>query len=168
MNTGQMMIGIGAISLVVLTILNFNRTSLTTQDSLIYNKHFILATSIAQSMLDEISSKAYDEEIVKGTTISSESNFSTSLKAEVYENYPNYDDIDDYNNFEKQDTIPGLGIFDVLVKVSYLNDNFTVTALKSYNKLVTIRVTSPVFVNYYTEQKDTVSISTVMSYWKLL
>lgn len=168
MNTGQMMIGIGAIALVVLTLLNFNRSSLTSQDALIYNKHFILSTSIAQSMIDEISSKAFDEEVVAGTQIISANNFSTLLSPEASESYPNFNDIDDYNNFSKQENVPGIGVFYVFVNVSYLNDSFVPTGSKTYNKEIKVRVTNPAFNNFYTNENDTLEISTFVSYWKLL
>jgi hypothetical protein len=163
-----MMIGIAALALVTFTVLNFNRGSISTQDALIYNKEFILATTIAQSLLDEISSKDYDEEIVNGSSIITASDFSDLLKAETGEVYPFYDDIDDYNNFTRSDTIPQMGVFNVSVSLNWMTDGLVKTASKTYNKNVTIRVTSTALTNFFTDKQDTVVITSLFSQWTLL
>lgn len=168
MNTGQMMIGIVAMALVTIVTLNLNRGSITTQDSLIYNKSFILATTVAQSILDEIQSKEFDEEVVKGTKIYSADDFSELLKKDAGENYPNFDDVDDYNGFTKIDTIAQMGIFKISVAVNYLTDDLANTNSPTYNKNVTINITSPSLINFYTEKEDTVVISSLFSQWTLL
>ena len=167
MNTGQMMIGILAITLVTMTVLNFNKGSLNTQDALIYNKEFILATTIAQSMLEEISGKAYDEKAI-GNPIYSANDFSNDLKADGGESYPNYDDIDDYNGFTKTDSIPQMGVFDIIVEVNYFTDALAATSAKTFNKNVTIKVASDALINFYTEERDTLVLSSLFSKWEML
>ena len=168
MNTGQMMLGICALGIIAMTTLNFNKGTMNTQDALIYNKEFILATTIGQSLLDEISSKAYDEEIVNGNSIYSANDFSTNLKSDASEVYPNYDDIDDYNSFTKTDSIPEMGVFDLKVEVDYYTDNLVKTTAKTYNKNVTIYVTSNTLVNFYTNKQDTLVLSSLFSQWEML
>lgn len=168
MNTGQMMIGILAMGLVTLTILNFNKDSINTQDLLIYNKEFIIATTVAQSILDEISGKEFDEEIVIGSTIVTANDFSSILRKEGSEVYPNFDDVDDYNNFSKTDTIPGMGIFDISIEVYYMTDAMVKTTSKTYNKNVTIKVTNSAFANFYTQKVDTLVLSSLFSQWKMM
>lgn len=168
MNTGQMMLGIVAMALVTIVTLNLNRGSMSTQDSLIYNKSFILATTVAQSVIDEIQSKKFDEEIVKGTKIYSANDFSSKLGKESGEAYPNFDDIDDYNGFKRSDTIPQMGVFNISVNIKYLTDDLVQTNSQTYNKNVTIQIESPSFINFYTNAKDTVVISTLLSHWTLL
>ena len=168
MNTGQMMLGIFALGIVTMTSLNFNKGTMNTQDALIYNKEFILATTIAQSVLDEISGKAYDEEIVNGNSIYSANDFSTQLKAESGEVYPNYDDLDDFNNFSQTDTIPQMGVFDIKVEVDYYTDALVKTSSKTYNKNVTIYVTSNTLVNFYTNEQDTLVLSSIFSQWEMI
>ncbi|MBK8944850.1 MAG: hypothetical protein IPM32_06195 [Ignavibacteriae bacterium] len=168
MNTGQMMIGIVALGLVTFTLLNFNRGSISTQDSITYNKSFILATTVAQSVLDEINSKAYDEEIVNGTKIFSANDFSDVLKKETGETYPNFDDIDDYNNFSRSDSIPQMGVFNINVKVEYLTDDLQPTVSKTYNKNITVRISSPSLFNFFKDVQDTVEVKSLFSQWTLL
>ncbi|MCB0730148.1 MAG: hypothetical protein KDC88_03855 [Ignavibacteriae bacterium] len=168
MNTGQMMIGIAALGLVTFTVLNFNRGSINTQDALIYNKEFILATTIAQSVLDEVSGKAFDEEIVEGNDIFSASDFSNKLEADPGEVYPNFDDVDDFNNYTRTDSIPQMGVFDISVSVDWMSDGLVKTISKTYNKNVTIRVTSPALTNFFTEKQDTIVLTSLFSQWILL
>lgn len=168
MNTGQMMIGIFALGLVSFTILNFNKGSISTQDALIYNKEFIVATTIAQSMLDEINGKAYDEVIVNGTSILSSNNFSANLQADPSENYPNFDDIDDYNNFTRTDEIPEMGTFNIMVEVNYMTDDFVPTSVRTYNKNVIVKITSPTLVNFFTQEEDTLVLTSLYSQWTMI
>jgi len=168
MNTGQMLITLAALTLVMITTLNHNRTSMATEDNMIYSKEFILAASVAESMLDEISGKAYDEEIVKGKTIISASDFSSNLGKDGGETYPDFDDIDDYNNFSKTDSIPNMGIFTATVSVEYMSDDLIPSVSKTYNKNVTVRVTSPNLFNILTEKSDTMVVQSLYSQWKML
>lgn len=168
MNTGQMLITIAALSLVVIIILNFNKSSINTQENLNYNKDYILTTTAAQSLLDEISGKAFDEKIVNGTSITSALNFSTNLSSDPGEKYPNFDDIDDYNNFFKTDSIQNLGKFNFKIKINYVNDKLEKTFSNTYNKKVTIQATNESLKNPFTGKLDTIQLSTVLSQWKML
>lgn len=168
MNTGQMMIGIAAFALVTMTILNFNRGSINTQDALIYNKAFIVATTVAQSTLDEISKMEFDEEIAEGNPIVTANDFSTVLGVESSEVYPNFDDVDDFNNFTKIEIVPSIGNFNVSVEVTYMTDEFATTTTKTYNKNVTVKITSTSMTNVFTEEVDTLVVSSLLSQWKML
>jgi len=168
MNTGQTLITIAALALVVLTVLNFSKSSLNTQDNLIYNKEYILTTTAAQSLLEEISNKAFDEKIINGAIITNASNFTSALAPESGESYPNFDDIDDFNNFSKKDSIPDLGVFNFKVNINYVNDDLVYSASNTYHKAVNIKVTNKNLKNPFTGIVDTISISTVFSQWKML
>ncbi|MEE9430170.1 MAG: hypothetical protein V3V16_03960 [Melioribacteraceae bacterium] len=168
MNTGQMMLGVVALGLLTLVVLNSNKNTITTQDSMIYSKGFIVANTVALSLLDEIASKAYDEEIVNGTSIVNAIDFSSLLKPETGEVYPNFDDIDDYNNFTKTETVSQMGDFNILVKVEYLTDALVPTIVRTYNKNVTVKVTSPTMINQSTGEVDTLVITSILSQWRML
>ena len=90
------------------------------------------------------------------------------MKAESGEVYPNFDDVDDFNNYTRSDTIPKMGIFNISVSVSYMNDNFVETTSKTYNKNVTVQVTSPSLINFYTEIEDTMRLTSLFSHWTIL
>lgn len=168
MNTGQMMLGVVALGLLTLIVLNFNKSTITTQDSMIYSKGFIVANTIALSFMDEINSKAYDEEIVNGNSIVTAVDFSSLLKPETGEVYPNFDDIDDYNSFTKTETVSQMGDFNILVKVEYLTDALVPTTVRTYNKNVTIKVTSPTMINQSTGKADSLVITNILSQWAML
>ncbi len=168
MNTGQVMLGIAALGMLTFVILNSNKTSTSTLDAMTYNKGVIAANSLALSLFDEISSKAFDEKIVNGNTITSANDFSINLQAESGETYPNFDDIDDYNNFKETKIIPQIGKFNIYVKVTYIRDNLVKTSVQTYNKNVTIVVKGNSFENQTTGQKDSLVISGVLSQWRML
>lgn len=162
------MIGIFALAIVSFTVLNFNKGSISTQDSLTYNKEFIIATTVAQSMLEEINGKAFDEEIVNGNSILTANNFSVSLQPDPSENYPNFDDIDDYNGFIRHDSIPNMGIFNIKVEVNYMTDQFVPTSIRTYNKNVIIKVSSSTLINFFTQEEDTLVLASLFSQWTMI
>ncbi len=168
MNTGQIMLGIAALGMLTFVILNSNKTSLSTLDSITYNKGLIAANSLALSLFNEISSKAYDENTITGTTIVSANDFSPNLQAESGETYPNFDDVDDYNNYSRTEIIPQIGKFNIRVKVEYIRDNLVKTTARTYNKNVTIIIRGDSFNNQTTGQKDSLVISGILSQWKML
>ncbi|MCB0746331.1 MAG: hypothetical protein H6613_15370 [Ignavibacteriales bacterium] len=168
MNTGQMLITLAALTLVSITILNHNRSSITTKESITYSKEFIVATSIGQSLLDEISNKSFDENIINGNTILSAGNFSTLLKSETGEAYPDFDDVDDYNLYSRAEDIPQMGSFNLTVSVNYVTDTFQKTLSNTYNKNVTIKITNDALVNPYNSLPDTVVVSSIFSQWVML
>ncbi len=61
MNTGQMMITLGAVLLLSTIVLRVNGSQLSNQDSMQNNKFGILAISLATSVIEEASEKAFDE-----------------------------------------------------------------------------------------------------------
>ncbi len=167
MNTGQMMLSIAALGLLAFIFLNSNKTNLETIDSVGTSKGIITANSLALSLLDEISTKAYDEVTIAGPSIISANDFSSSLQPEG-ESYPNFDDVDDYNNFTKIENVREIGNFKLKVKVEYITDNLQKTSLKTYNKNVTVTVKGTALKNQTTGKEDSLVVSEVLSQWKML
>ena len=98
MNTGQSMLSIGAMMLLTFLILRFNSIQLTTAEAAYNAKFGIVATSLANSLIEEAKDKVFDEVVFDTTkTINSAADFSPVLKSESGEVYPNFDDFDDYN-----------------------------------------------------------------------
>lgn len=98
MNTGQIMLSLGAIVLLSFLILRVNSLNIDVQENNINFRLGVVATSFANTYLDLIKSKAFDE-VVTDTTISKIliSNLTYPLGPELGETLANYDDIDDYN-----------------------------------------------------------------------
>jgi len=178
LNTGQMMITLGAALLLSTIVLRVNGSQLITQDSMQNNKFGILAVSLATSVIEEASEKAFDE--------ASASNFVNSLSAltpsgsfgpepglnpdstwEILDSLETYDDFDDYHNYTNRDSTMPSAIFDVSCLVNYVDpsDPNFITSSKTWHKMITVSVSSP-FMKTGGYQ-DTVKMSKVFSYWKL-
>lgn len=174
MNTGQMLLTIGAIFLLSTVILTVNRGFLTTNTTMIDNRYGIMATSLATSMIERAMSKAFDE-----NTITTEINSLNSLtpvnnlgldSGESSTNINLFDDFDDFNCFSTTPHIDTLILdqndpnkkifFQTYCKVNYVDGNnpdVTVTS-PSWHKKISVRVTSSTMT-------DTIKMSTVYSYW---
>ncbi len=158
MNTGQMLITIGAIAIMSMIILNINRGFLTTGFTLAETKYEVLAVSLATSLLEEATGKAFDEN-TDTNSVSSLSELSTYLRPEN-ESFPNFDDIDDYNNLNITNNSLPSAEFNIQCKVVYVssgNPNST-SASRTWHKKISVTVSSP-------SMSDTVRLSTIFSYF---
>jgi hypothetical protein len=171
MNTGQTMLAMGAMMLLSFLVLRFNSIHLTSAQASYNSKFGIVATSLANSLIEEAKDKAYDAVALDTTkTITAASDFSTTLGKEGGEVYPEFDDFDDYNNLFYLDTLslknPQTGAptaFEIRSIVEYVSDaNPDVkSASKQYHKKMTVSVFSSAMM-------DTVKLTTIFSFWTLL
>jgi hypothetical protein len=171
MNTGQTMLAMGAMMLLSFLVLRFNTIHLTSAQASYNSKFGIVATSLANSLIEEAKDKAYDEVALDTTkVIASASDFSTTLGKDGGEAYPDFDDFDDYNNLYYPDTLslknPQTGKatkFEIRSTVVYVSDiNPDVKSVsKQYHKKMTVSVFSSAMM-------DTVKLTTIFSYWSLL
>jgi hypothetical protein len=171
MNTGQTMLSMGAMMLLSFLVLRFNSIHLTSAQASYNSKFGIVATSLANSLIEEAKDKAFDAVALDTTkTINSATDFSTTLGKEGGEVYPDFNDFDDYNNLYYLDTLslinPQTGAatgFEIRAKVVYVSDaNPDVTSgIKTYHKKMTVSVISSAMM-------DTVKLTTVFSFWTLL
>ncbi len=171
MNTGQTMLAMGAMMLLSFLVLRFNSIHLTSSQASYNSKFGIVATSLANSLIEEAKDKAFDVVALDTTkTIASASDFSTTLGKETGEVYPDFNDFDDYHNLYYLDTLslrnPQSGAatgFEIRSIVEYVADASpdVKSAIKTYHKKITVSVFSDAMI-------DTVKISTVFSFWTLL
>lgn len=171
MNTGQMMLSMGAMMLLSFLVLRFNSIQLTSAQASYNAKFGIVATSLATSMLEEAKDKVFDEVVLDtNKVISSASELSATLGAEGTEAYPNFDDFDDYNNLLHVDSLslknPQTGAptkFTITAKVEYVTETSpdVKSNIPTYHKKMTVTVTSSAMI-------DKVELSTIFSYWHLL
>jgi len=160
MNTGQMLLSLGALILLSTMVLRFNRTVLTSDEVMYSSKFNVLAASLCTSLIDEAKSKAFDEN-TDGAAISDVNKLSTTLGKDGGETYATFNDFDDFNNYIRTDStsIPG-EVFYLTCKVNYIETTTAIktTTSKQWNKLITVTVMSP-------SMKDPVQISSLYSYW---
>ncbi|MBM4171111.1 MAG: hypothetical protein FJ214_04490 [Ignavibacteria bacterium] len=162
MGTGQMMITIAAMMLLSTILLRINATFLSTSTALYETKYDVLAVSLGTSIIENATSKAFDEATVVNP-VSSVTDLSLILRAETGEVYPNFDDIDDFNNYTMttaNDTTFLSAVFDVGCQVNYVNQNNPqqISSSRTWHKRIDVRVTSP-------SMQDTIRLSSVVSYW---
>lgn len=161
MNTGQMLITIGAMFLLSMVVINTNKTFLSTGDVMYNTKFNVLATSIATSVIEEANSKSFDS--ITDTTYITDASFLTDpskLGPETGETVNTFNDFDDYNNYVKVDSTMPAAKFKVLCRVGYVQpsnpDNFV--NYKTFHKGIKVTVSSP-------SMSDTVRMSQIFSYW---
>ena len=103
--------------------LTFYGSSGSQTSTMIENETIITATGIGQSLIDEISVKAFDEKTIS-SPVSMTAGLTPvdSLGFDATEtNVNKYDDIDDYRYYKRIDYLPRLGMFSIFASVKYAN-----------------------------------------------
>ncbi len=167
MNGGQMMITIGALMLLSVVILKVNTGNLNTNEILVDNKVEILATSVANSVIEEAFTKNFDEYNVKNPAeLLSNLTLVNKLGKDKDEVYPYFDDMDDYNGLDIIKNIPDADDYEVKCAVCYINPgNPNIPShIRTWYKKITVKVTSEGMKNRNGIQ-DTIVMSSIRSYW---
>ena len=167
MNTGQSLLSLGALFLLSLTVLRVNNNILSTESVMQDSKFGVLATSLATSIIEKASNKAFDAN-TDGNPVSSLTQLTsvTGLGPASNEHPPDdCDDFDDFNGYHT--TISNLpsAIYDVSCEVCYVNPTNPngKSSIPTWHKKMTVKVTSKNMGN--DEQRDTIKLSTIYSYW---
>ncbi len=160
MNTGQMMLAICAMALLSVVVLRVNNNFLTTNGIMMESKFGVLATSLAQSVIEEANNKAFDEKSIGNPIINTGSFTPADSLGPDDEVYPNFDDFDDYNGYTKDVTNLPSANYHISCVVNYINSaNPDVISLtRQWSKKITVTVTS-------ISSPDSVKLSAVFSYW---
>jgi len=160
MNTGQSLFSIGALLLLSFIVLRVNNTILATDSTLQDSKLGVLAVSLATSLIEEASKKAFDDITVDDAIFDTDLLTSpNSLGPGAGETPDTYNDFDDYNGYTKQDTVNSID-YQLRCQVNYVKpDNIDgIIMQKTWHKKITVLVTSSLM-------NDTLSFSTIYSYW---
>ncbi len=160
MSGTQILMTILGLALFSFLALNVNTVILNSSSQTDASEYISTATTVGQSVLNMVSSKAFDQHTIGNPPYSA--NLFTpadSLGAEPGETPATYNDVDDYNNYTDADTTPRAGIFNILVHVNYVDDNNpqTVLATTSRTKRIQVEIKSPFM-------KDTLYMYTYKSY----
>jgi|ERR1035437_10241943 hypothetical protein len=166
MSAGQQLLVLGAIVLLSIFILRVYTTENGTTKNTITNAAIIKATGVAQTLLEQIQTEAFDSATV------SKSVSSTSALTPVgglgpdlllgETSFTKFNDVDDYNNYSEIDTIGSTDIFNVKVRVSYatkMNPDVS-SSVPTFSKRVDISV-----YNKYLNLIDTLKLSKIISYY---
>jgi len=161
MNTGQTLLVTVGLLLFTIFILTVYRTTSSRFAFAIANEAIISGTAIAQSMIDEISQKSFDEKTISKVVTDPDSLTPVnSLGPDAGEtDFTKFDDIDDYNEFVKNENLTRLGNFRTKVTVYYVKS--TNPDVKSMSPTFYKRVDVFVTNNFIT---DTIKLYRIISY----
>jgi len=159
MNTGQMLMALGALILLSAMVMRFNRAVLTSDDVMYNSKFNVLASSLATSLIEEAKGKAFDTKTVSAA-VNNVNQLSTALKAEGGEVYPDFDDFDDFNGYVKVDSTMPSAVFYVTSKVTYvsMSNPDVESSTPTWRKGITVTVMS-------SSMSNPVQMSSLYTYW---
>ncbi len=148
MNSNHMLLTLGALGILSLLVLNANRAVLN-NTRVVYTGQFTnSAIAIAQSYLQEITAKEFDENVIGQPVIRDSTRFKLTQGPDFDEHSVSaFDDIGDYNGYTATAKIPNdtASAFGVTCTVDYVNaSNFDeVMPMQTFYKKVTVVVTIP-------------------------
>jgi hypothetical protein len=165
MNTGQILLVIGAFVILSTLTLNVNATLVKTSTTGLEMEANLDALSIGQTMLDEILRKEFDEKTLGGERaflpwdvtplyqfgpdqseehITGNGGVDTSMTGD-FQSKLKFDDVDDYDNYTRNAWNPRFGWFTVTVKIDYVSELIPdyVTYWNSFYKRITVTVSQP-------------------------
>jgi hypothetical protein len=141
-----MLLTIAAVFLLSNLILNVHKANTGRLLANYTSESVIDASGLAQSIIDQIQTKAYDEKTTIAAVWNSDSLTSAkNLGPELGEyKHTEFDDIDDYNNFSTTVTLDRMGDFDINVKVFYVNtiNPDTKSSIPTYSKKIELLLTN--------------------------
>ncbi len=161
MNSSQFLLLAGGILFFTNLVLTFNRSSMSQALVVYENESFIYGESLSQGLLEEIQTRAFDENTVSSMVDSLEKlSPANSLGYESGEASINqFDDIDDFNNYVFTDSLSGQGNFVINVSVYYINTYLpdVKSNFPTFSKRVDISMDNPYL-------QGTVRVSKIFSY----
>ncbi|MCH7772180.1 MAG: hypothetical protein IIA49_14400 [Bacteroidetes bacterium] len=161
MNTGQMMLTIGALILLSTLMLRVNTNNLQTDTIRAEAQYGVIATSIITSIIEEAKSLAFDTKTDTNTvTTTSQLTPASNLGPGNGETYETFNDFDDFDGYTRVDSSMPSAVFEVYCEVYYIHPSNLKVKYNSrtWHKKIVIQVSSPFM-------KDTITQSSIYSYW---
>lgn len=186
----NMLLTIGALVIFGIFLGAANKLMIGNNQIASQNEYYITAISLAQSVIDEAKTKAFDEKTVSGSvsnrtsltavasigkdgaseavpfpdTLSSSSPYSSTNKG--YWSAIKFDDVDDYNGYYRLVNTPRAEGYQIRVTVNYANENSpdNSSLTQTYCKRMVVKVTSPYFPKASDGAGSTVPDTLTLSY----
>jgi len=144
MNGGQQILAIGAIVLLSFIVLSYGNSSNGMLETAFFNEGVISGSALAQSLMEEIQSRAFDEATIsQAVTSVHDLTSSNSLGPDNGESdISSFDDVDDYKGYTKTDSLSRMGNFTVSVDIYYVEEmNPEVKSIsKTFSKRIDVEV----------------------------
>lgn len=168
-NTGQMLLVLGALVLFSIMLPSLNSTILYNDRTLIATNAELAGISIAQKIVAEAGTKAFDVVcITSHPTSASQLTSPGNLGPAGGETYPNFNDLDDYHNLAIVDslTLPSI-LFNISGLVNYVDSNnpSQTVGYQTFLKRLQVSVTSPYLINPASEQPVTITMEQIFAYY---
>ncbi len=161
MNSGHMFLAIAGVILLSNLILNVHKANTERMIATYTSESVINASGLAQSIIDMIQSKAFDENTTEAAVWQLDSlTAAINLGPESGENmHTEFDDIDDYNNYSTTVSLDRMGDFDINVNVFYVNtlNPQIKSSITTYSKKIELSI-----INY--SLLDTLKYYHIISY----
>ena len=157
---GQVILVLGAFTLLIFMTMTVNQAISNRMDDNYQAVAVISATSLAQSMINQVCQKAFDDSaLIYPADDETQLTPVGTLGPDVGEVYATYDDIDDFDDYVRKDTSAN-GMFTTSVSVVYLNPTNlnSTSAVRTFYKKVTATVTAQELKNI------PISLSRIVSY----
>lgn len=161
MNTGQTLLVALGLLIFTVFILTVYRTTASRFAMVISNEALLTGSALAQSMVDQIIQKGFDEKTIDKVVLHPDSLTAPSrLGPDLFEtDVTKFDDIDDYNNYTQNDSLPRLGRFKTFVLVNYVSQTNPdqISTIRTFFKKISVYVINDLV-------KDTVKIYRIVTY----
>jgi MSHA pilin protein MshD len=164
MNTGQMLLTIGALLLLSSVMLRVNSNNFSTESVRDEARFGVIATSIATSIIERAKSFAFDANTDSNSVTSlSELTSVFNLGPDAGENSADiktFNDFDDLDGYTAIDSTLPTAIFDVSCSVDYVSKTnlMGVSSSPTWHKKISVTVSSP-------SMDDTLTEASICSYW---
>ncbi len=156
-----MLLTIAGVILLSNLILNVHKANTNRMLTNYTSESVINASGLAQSIIDMIQSKAFDENTIDAAVWQLDSlTAAINLGPESGENmHTEFDDIDDYNNYSTTVSLDRMGDFDINVNVFYVNtlNPQIKSSITTYSKKIELSI-----INY--SLLDTLKYYHIISY----
>lgn len=156
MHTGQMLLVLGAIVIFSMIVLNVNKALLNSTEMSLEAESTVTATTLAQSIITEITSKAFDTYTANSTVESVDELTSAYGLGRAWsenitvddtnlDDYSDLNDIDDFNGHSDVVNTPRFGDYTLSMEVKYVNPSNPdqVVYTRTWMKRIKVTVTGP-------------------------
>lgn len=165
MGTGQMLLALVALTILASVTISANKLILNETDVVQGSEAIITGTAIGQAMLEEITVKYFDQNVLPPLSTDTAGAFTPPDQlgpdtSDVAGVDTTYNDIDDYNGYSDSVSTPRLGYFDRRCEVYYVNEAGDSSTVRTFMKKIKVTVENP----YLSTPDHSIELSQIVSY----
>ncbi len=160
----QNLLLIGAFIILGIIILSVNNIIFSNNTAIMENEIQITGIGLAQQLMDEITSRGFDENTLGGQFIQFPTQLTPESSFGPESGEPPFDDVDDYHNYSTTINTPRVDGYQLDVVISYASPLSPINdvSFRTFLKRVKIIATNP----KYMHNPDSLSFSSIVTYYK--